>query len=245
MPRYKITMEYLGTGLVGWQRQKEGLSIQGFLSDAIFKLFNEEVVVQGAGRTDAGVHALGQVAHFDTKKWYHAETVNNALEFYLRESPISMLSTEEVTEAFHARFSATKRHYIYRILNRVAPPRIKQGRVWHMPYELDVPLMHETAQNFIGEHDFTSFRAKACQAKSPIKTLERLDVIKNGEEVEFHVSARSFLHHQVRNFVGTLKMVGTGRWQKEQVPEALKAKDRTMAGPTAPAEGLYFVKIEY
>lgn len=246
MPRYKLTIEYFGTGLLGWQRQKEGASIQRFLSEAIFKLCGEkDVIVQGSGRTDAGVHALGQVAHFDIKKWYQPNVIMRALNFYLKKHPVSIIAAEEVTEDFHARFSAKQRHYVYRILARPAPPCIKKNRVWHVPFPLDVNVMHEAAQLLVGQHDFSSFRASLCQSKSPIKTIDRLDVIKNGEEIEIYVSALSFLHHQVRNFAGTLKLVGAGKWTINDVQKALDAKDRTKGGLTAPADGLYFLKVDY
>lgn len=245
MPRYKITLEYDGTGFVGWQRQENGPSIQGTLEQAITKFCGEEVTVHGAGRTDAGVHALGQVAHFDLTKEAPADTVRDALNAHLRPAAIAVLVAENVPDAFHSRFDAIRRRYRYRILNRRAPPALERGQVWHVGATLDVGAMHEAAQTLVGKHDFTSFRATECQAKSPIKTLDELAVSRRGEEIEVTAQARSFLHHQVRNIVGTLKLTGEGKWSQADLAAALAARDRARGGPTAPAEGLCLVGVDY
>ena len=245
--RYKLTIEYDGTSLLGWQRQLDGPSVQQYLEEILAKLngFHREIV--SAGRTDAGVHALGQVAHIDLeremKPWKIREAFNGNLQ--AAEVPVSVLDVEAVDDNFNARFSAKKRAYIYRILNRRAPSPLLRNRVWWVPRPLDIELMRHGAQYLLGHHDFSSFRAAACQAKSPVKTLDKLDISRQGEEVIFNVEARSFLHHQVRNFVGTLKLVGEGRLTPEDVKHILEAKDRSAAGPTAPASGLYLAKVEY
>ena len=245
--RYKLTIEYDGTSLLGWQRQLDGPSVQQYLEEILAKLngFHREIV--SAGRTDAGVHALGQVAHIDLEKemepWKIREAFNGNLQ--AAEVPVSVLAVEAVDANFNARFSAKKRAYIYRILNRRAPSPLLRNRVWWVPRPLDIELMRQGAQYLLGHHDFSSFRAAACQAKSPIKTLDKLDISAQGEEVIFNVEARSFLHHQVRNFVGTLKLVGEGRLTPEDVKRILEAKDRSAAGPTAPASGLYLARVEY
>ncbi len=245
MPRYKLTLEYDGAGLVGWQRQANGLSVQEALETAIARFCGESVVVTGAGRTDAGVHALGQVAHFDLKRSAPPEVVRNAINFHLRPAAISVLSAEEVSETFDARLSAILRIYRYRILNRRAPPALERGHVWHVKRPLDVPAMQESARHLIGHHDFSSFRDSLCQARSPVKTLDALSLNRHGEEVEIAARARSFLHHKVRNMVGTLQLVGLGRWRPDDVAQALAARDRRAAGPTAPAGGLYLVAVRY
>ena len=245
--RYKLTIEYDGTSLLGWQRQLDGPSVQQYLEEILAKLngFHREIV--SAGRTDAGVHALGQVAHIDLEKemepWKIREAFNGNLQ--AAEVPVSVLAVEAVDANFNARFSAKKRAYIYRILNRRAPSPLLHNRVWWVPRPLDIELMRQGAQYLLGHHDFSSFRAAACQAKSPLKTLDKLDISAQGEEVIFNVEARSFLHHQVRNFVGTLKLVGEGRLTPEDVKRILEAKDRSAAGPTAPASVLYLDKFEY
>lgn len=245
MPRYKLTLEYDGTGTTGWQRQENGPSIQQYLEEAIECLSGQKAIVYAAGRTDAGVHALGQVAHVDLPKDYPALVVKRAVNFYLKPAPVAIIASEKVGEDFHARFSAKKRSYTYRILNRPAPPILQLHRVWHVREQLDVSAMQESANFLIGHHDFTSFRAVACQAKSPLKTLDSIIIAQEGQEIHFHVSAQSFLHHMVRNLVGTLKMVGSGKWQPEEVKIALEAKNRTAGGPTAPAHGLYLTKVGY
>jgi tRNA pseudouridine38-40 synthase len=245
MPRYRITIEYDGTRFVGWQRQAEGVSIQGSLETAIQKFSGETVGVRGAGRTDAGVHALGQVAHFDLVKSWEPGRIRDAINFHLRPHAIAVLSSSLVGDTFDARFSAVKRHYEYRILTRRAPPVLKRNHVWWTMRDLDAGAMHEAAQVFIGKHDFTTFRAAQCQAKSPIKTLDVFDVSRQGEEIVCRVSARSFLHHQVRSMVGSLKLVGDGKWTRAELAAALAAADREACGPVAPASGLYLVAIDY
>jgi tRNA pseudouridine38-40 synthase len=243
--RYRLTLEYDGTPFVGWQRQDNGPSVQGALEAAIEKLSGERVTITGAGRTDAGVHALGQVAHFDLVKTFQPGKVRDALNYHLRPDPISVLDAIAVDNEFHARFSATVRHYLFRILNRRSPPALDACKVWHVSPKLDAQAMHAAAQFLVGQHDFTTFRAAECQAKSPVKTLDRLDVSQRGEEIHIEASARSFLHHQIRSFAGTLKLVGEGKWQPRGVKKALDARDRAACGPVAPPEGLYLVKVDY
>jgi tRNA pseudouridine38-40 synthase len=245
MTRWKLTLEYDGGPFVGWQRQSNGISVQQALEEAVEKISGEPGAVTGAGRTDAGVHALGQVAHVDIEKKRSAKDVRDGLNFHLRPHPVSILTAEAVDEGFHARTSAKERRYLYRILNRRSPPALDAGRVWFVPYALDASAMHEAAQELIGQHDFTSFRAAECQAKSPVKTLDELTITRRGEEIEVIARARSFLHHQVRNMVGTLALVGQGKWTARQVAKALAARDRSKAGPTAPPEGLYFLSVRY
>ena len=245
MPRYKITIEYDGTDYAGWQQQKDAPSIQEELQKAAFKFLAEDVVITGAGRTDAGVHALGQVAHFDTTKTLEPFKLCQAFNAHLRPQPISVLNAEIVSDDFHARFDAKKRFYVYKILNRRSRPALYTNRMWWVHQPLDIDKMQDAAQVLIGKHDFTTFRAAACQAKSPIKTLDEIRVERYDEFVFFYFSARSFLHHQVRNIVGTLKLVGEGIWNKQNVINALNAKDRKAGGPTAAAEGLYFEKVVY
>ncbi len=245
MTRYKIVVEYDGGDFVGWQRQANGPSVQQALEEAIHGFCGERVLVEGAGRTDAGVHALGQAAHFDLAKETTADTVMKAVNFHLKPAPVAVLSAEEVPGDFHARFSATKRAYLYRIVNRRAPLALDRGRAWFVPQPLDAAAMHAAAQVLVGHHDFTSFRASECQAKSPVKTLDLLSVQRLGEEIEVRAEARSFLHHQVRNFVGSLKLVGEGRWSAGDLRRVLEARDRAAAGPTAPAAGLYLTSVGY
>jgi len=245
MTRWKITLEYDGRPFVGWQRQANGPSVQAALEHAIAAFAQEEAVVHGAGRTDSGVHALGQVAHFDLAREADAETVRDALNFHLKADPVAVLLAEAVDDEFQARFSATGRRYLYRILNRRAPPALEAGRVWHVGAALDAAAMHEAAQALVGKHDFTSFRATNCQADTPVKTLDALDVEQDGEEIHIRAAARSFLHHQVRNFAGTLRLVGEGKWDKAALAAALEARDRAAGGPTAPAEGLYLTEVIY
>jgi tRNA pseudouridine38-40 synthase len=243
--RFKITVEYDGGPFVGWQRQPNGPSVQQALEEAVTALSGEEPFVQGAGRTDSGVHALAQVAHFDLEKEIAGDALQGALNHHLKAWPVSVLSVEAVSEDFHARFSATGRAYLYRILNRRAQPALDEGRVWWVPIKLDAQRMQEAAQVLVGHHDFSSFRAAECQANSPVKTLDRLDVSRQGEEIVVIAEARSFLHHQVRNMVGSLKLVGQGRWSAGRLKKALEARDRRAAGPTAPAEGLYLTRVTY
>jgi tRNA pseudouridine38-40 synthase len=226
MPRFRLTLEYDGTPFVGWQRQDNGPSVQGALEDAIEKLSGERVTVTGAGRTDAGVHALGQVAHFDLVKEFEPGKVRDALNYYLRPDPVVVLEADAVDGEFHARFSATARHYLFRILNRRSPPALEEGRVWHISPKLDADAMHAAAQFLVGQHDFTTFRAAECQAQSPVKTLDRLDVSRRADEIHIEASARAFLHHQIRSFTGTLKLVGEGKWTPRDVAEALAARNR-------------------
>lgn len=245
MPRYKITVEYDGGPFVGWQRQESGPSVQAALEDAVLAFTGERVHVQGAGRTDAGVHARGQVAHFDLAREQPLESVRGALCFHLRPHPIVVPTVEMVSAAFHARFSATWRRYRYRILNRRSPPALDRGQAWHVPLPLDAEAMESAASVLVGRHDFSSFRSINCQAASPVKTLGRLTVRRVGEEIGIEVGARSFLHNQVRILVGTLQLVGRGRWSKRDVEEALAARDRTRAGPTAPPLGLCLMEVRY
>jgi tRNA pseudouridine38-40 synthase len=243
--RWRIIVEYDGGPFVGWQRQDNGHSVQAALEDAIRGFSGEQVTLHGAGRTDSGVHALGQTAHFDLARETDAATVRDALNFHLKPQPVAVLQAEAVDDDFHARFSATRRHYLYRILNRRAPPTLDAGRVWHVVSALDADIMHEAAQTLLGRHDFTSFRATACQADSPVKTLDVLSVSRAGEEIHITASARSFLHHQVRNITGTLKLVGEGKWDRNRVAAALAARDRSQGGPTAPADALYLTRVDY
>lgn len=245
MPRWKLTMEYDGAPFVGWQRQANGPSVQQAVEEAIHGFCAERVAVQCAGRTDAGVHALGQVAHADIAKPTDPDELRDALNWHLKPKPVAVLRAEAVGADFNARFSARTRAYLYRVLDRRAPPVLDRGRVWHVKTRLDADAMHEAARALIGRHDFSSFRAAECQADSPVRTLDRLDVIRAGEEVQVIVEAQSFLHHQVRNFVGTLALVGRGRKPVGFPGQALAARDRRAAGPTAPAEGLYLTAVRY
>jgi tRNA pseudouridine38-40 synthase len=245
MQRWKLTLEYDGGPFVGWQRQDTGQTVQQRLEEAAEKLCGCETPVQGAGRTDSGVHALAQVAHVDIAKDLRADQVRDALNFHLRPDPISILEAEPVPDDFHARFSAIGRVYLYRILNRRPPPALDAGKVWHNQRPLDAEAMHEAAQALIGNHDFTSFRSTECQADSPVRTMDRVRVRRAGEEIHIDVAARSFLHNQVRIIVGTLELVGRGKWTPHMVKKALNAKSRSAAGPTAPSEGLYLVSVKY
>ncbi len=245
MTRYRITVEYEGSGFVGWQRQDNGFAVQEAIEQAIEAFSSEKVTVFGAGRTDAGVHALGQVAHFDLVRETPAHTVREALNHYLRPVAAVILDAAPVDDDFHARFSAIGRRYLYRITNRRSPLAIGRGLSWRVAVPLDAAAMHDAAQVLVGHHDFTSFRATVCQAKSAEKTIDRLDVERDGDEILIHVEARSFLHHQVRNIVGTLKWVGEGKWGRRDVEKALAARRRAAAGETAPAEGLYLVAVRY
>jgi len=247
MPRYKLTIEYDGTPYAGWQRQKGQPSVQEVIESALAKICGAPVLLMVAGRTDAGVHACAQVAHVDLGKDWTTKTIHAALNAHLRQAgeAIAILDVVKVTERFHARFSALKRRYRYLILNRRAPPTLEAGRVWWQPRELCVDSMNRAAKSLIGLHDFTTFRARACQAKTPVRTVDRLDVQGEGEKIIIHAEARSFLHHQVRSMVGSLVEVGLGRWQISDVEAALKACDRARCGRVAPAQGLYFVGVDY
>ncbi|OYQ32419.1 tRNA pseudouridine(38-40) synthase TruA [Niveispirillum lacus] len=243
--RWKITVEFNGTSFLGWQRQDHGPSVQGCLEEAVTRFSQEVVTVHAAGRTDSGVHATGMVASFDLEKPVSADKVRDALNFHLKPNPIAVLKAEAVEPDFHARFTCIGRSYLYRITNRRAPLALDAGRSWLISHPLDEKAMHMAAQRLIGRHDFSSFRASLCQAASPVKTLAELTVSRMGEEVRIVARARSFLHHQVRNMVGTLKMVGEGRWDADDVSAALAARDRSAAGQTAPADGLYFTRAYY
>jgi len=245
MPRYKLTIEYDGTPFVGWQSQDNGISAQAVLTEAIAAFAGERVTVNGAGRTDAGVHALGQVAHMDLAKAWDGDTIRDAINFHLRPRPVAVLTAESVAPDFDARFSAVKRHYLYRIVNRRADLTLDQNRAWRVPRPLDAEAMHSAAQRLIGRHDFTTFRAAECQAKSPVKTLDRLDVARDGEAIRITASARSFLQHQVRSMVGSLMHVGEGKWTADDLASALAARDRTACGQVAPPQGLYLVRVDY
>jgi tRNA pseudouridine38-40 synthase len=245
MPRYKLTLEYDGTGLVGWQRQADGLSVQQVLETAVERFCGERITVHGAGRTDAGVHALGQAAHIDLPREASPEVIRNALNHHVKPAAVTVLAVEPVPDPFDARRSARGRVYLYRILNRRPPPTLERGRVWHVGPRLDAEAMQAAARLLLGKHDFTTFRDSLCQAKSPVKTLDVLDVTRFGDEIRIEARARSFLHHQVRNMVGTLKLVGAGKWRIGDVAAALEARDRRAGGPTAPPEGLYLVEVIY
>lgn len=245
MPRYRIVIEYDGTPFVGWQIQAEGRSIQGRITEAIQRFCGEAVSLRGAGRTDAGVHARGQVAHFDLARAWEPFKVREALNFHLKPDPIVVLEAELAAPDFDARFSATRRRYLYRILARKAPPALDRNRVWWVPRPLDGERMQEAAAHMLGRHDFTTFRASGCQAASPVKTLDRLDVRRDGDEILIEAEARSFLHHQVRSLTGSLKHVGEGRWTPADMKAALEARDRSRCGALAPSRGLYLMAVGY
>ncbi len=245
MPRYRLLLEYDGAPFVGWQRQDTGPSIQAALEDAVFAFSGERVVVHGAGRTDTGVHAAGQVAHFDLATDRPVEKVRSAVNFHLKPQPVAILEAALAAPGFHARFSATGRRYRYRVLNRRAPPALERGHVWHVPVRLDVDAMAEAARLLVGHHDFNSFRSTSCQAPSSVKTLDVFEVRRSGETIHVDVAARSFLHNQVRILVGTLALVGRGAWRPDDVAAALAARDRNRAGPTAPPHGLTLMEVRY
>ncbi|MBT4934279.1 MAG: tRNA pseudouridine(38-40) synthase TruA [Rhodospirillaceae bacterium] len=245
MSRFKLTIEYDGSGFVGWQRQENGFGVQQALEEAVTAFSGETPRVFGAGRTDSGVHALGQVGHFDLQGDFSTDTVRDALNYHMRNVPAVVLEAALVDDEFHSRFSATGRSYIYKIVNRRAPLSIDKGHCWWIPVPLDAEAMHEAAKVLIGKHDFTSFRATNCQADSPLRTLNTLRVERQDEMILIHAQARSFLHHQVRNFTGSLKRVGTGKWTATDLKAALEARDRRVAGETAPADGLYLTAVSY
>jgi tRNA pseudouridine38-40 synthase len=245
MPRYRLLIEYDGGPFVGWQLQAGGLSVQGVITQAIAAFADEKVTVHGAGRTDAGVHALGQVAHVDLARDWRPDRVRDALNARLRPHPVAVLAVEKAADSFHARFSAKRRHYLYRIVNRRADLSLDRNRAWRVPRPLDAAAMHAAAQRLLGRHDFTTFRAAECQAKSPVKTLDRLAVERDGDDVRVHASARSFLHHQVRSMVGSLVLVGEGKWSADDLAAVLAARSRAACGPVAPPEGLYLVAVDY
>lgn len=245
MPRYRLLIEYDGGPFVGWQRQANGPSVQAALEEAIFAMTGERTTVFGAGRTDAGVHALGQVAHVDLDRDISGHRLREGVNHHLRPAPVVVLNADRAVDDFHARFDAVKRHYLYRILNRRSPPALDNGRVWHVPGPLDADAMHAAAQALVGRHDFTTFRAAQCQAKSPVKTLDAIAVRREADEIVIIVSARSFLHHQVRSIAGSLKLVGKGKWTAADLRTALEARDRAACGPVAPPQGLYLTRVEY
>jgi len=245
MPRYKLIIEYDGAPFCGWQLQPKLPSVQGALEAAVQATCGIPTRVHGSGRTDAGVHALGQIAHCDIEKALRPDRLRDALNAHLRPHPIAVLDAEVVPATFEARFSATKRHYCYRIVNRRSNLALEVGRVWRVPQRLDPQAMHAAAQRLLGKHDFTTFRDTECQAKSPEKTLDQLDVVRDGDAVTILTSARSFLHSQVRSMVGSLVWVGQGRWTADDLAAALAARSRAACGPVAPPEGLYLVKVDY
>lgn len=245
MVRYKLVVEYDGTPFCGWQRQADRLSVQQVLEEAVARFSGEDVTSQAAGRTDSGVHALGQVVHIDLVRHWDAFRIREALNYHLRPHPVVIIECSEVGPEFEARFSAIARHYEYRILNRRAPAAIERNQVWHVPTPLDAPAMHEAAQLILGRHDFSTFRSSECQANSPIRTLDAFAVSGDGEVIAIAASARSFLHHQVRSMVGSLKLVGEGKWSKADFRAALEAADRRRCGPMAPASGLYLTGVDY
>ena len=248
--KYALLIEYNGNDLVGWQKQNEGISVQSSLEDAAKNIFNEEFEIQGSGRTDAGVHALGQIAHINLPKGHrltsrHPFYIISAFNSLLRDSNIRVISTKPVKAEFNARFSAIKRFYKYRILCRAAPPGLDKGKVWHFRKKLDISLMQEGVKYLIGKHDFTSFRTIKCQAKSPVRTIDEVSFSRDGDEVIMRVSAKSFLHSQVRIIAGTIVKIGDGTWDPEKILTILKGKNRNLAGPTAPADGLYLERVKY
>jgi tRNA pseudouridine38-40 synthase len=245
MARYKLTIEYDGRPFVGWQIQDNGPSVQGVLAAAIKAFCGEEVAVHGAGRTDAGVHALGQVGHVDLVKHWDADTVRDAVNAHLRPHPVAVVTAEEVDLKFDARYSAVKRHYLYRIINRRADLTFERGRAWRIAKPLDSAAMHSAAQRLLGHHDFTTFRHAECQAKSPLKTLDQLDVNRMKDDIHIMASARSFLHTQVRSMVGALALVGEGKWTADDLSAALEKRDRAACAPVAPPDGLYLVSVDY
>jgi tRNA pseudouridine38-40 synthase len=245
MPRFKLTIEYDGSPFAGWQRQKNGLSVQDTIEGAVAALCSQRVMVRGAGRTDAGVHALGQVAHVDLAKDWPLDVLRDGVNAHLRPHPVAILAAESVPEDFDARFSAVRRHYLYRIVNRRAPLTVERGRAWLVARKLDVQAMQEAAQHLTGRHDFSTFRSAECQAANPVRTLDRLDVLRVGEEIHINASARSFLQTQMRSIAGSLEHVGSGRWSVDDFIAARDARDRRQCGVIAPPEGLYLMGVDY
>ncbi|WLR96736.1 tRNA pseudouridine(38-40) synthase TruA [Shinella sumterensis] len=247
MPRYKLVIEYDGTPYVGWQRQDNGPSVQGAIEAAILSLTGEIVSIRGAGRTDSGVHAMGQVAHADLTRDWKEHTLRNALNAHLGMAGerVAILDAARAPDDFDARFSAKKRHYLYRIISRKAPLALEANRAWFVAKDLDHDAMHAAGQMLVGKHDFTTFRAAQCQANSPVRTIDRLEVTRSGDLIEMRVSAQSFLHNQIRSFAGTLKLAGEGKWTAGDVRAALEARDRKACGPVAPPDGLYFMAVDY
>lgn len=249
MPRYALKIEYKGTPFSGWQRQKEYPSVQQAVEQALAKMDAEAPLIQGAGRTDAGVHATGQVAHFDLSRNWDPYRLSEGLNFHLRPSPVAIVAAARVADDFHARFDAVKRRYLFRLVSRRAPMVLESDLVWHVRHDLDAAAMQAAARHLLGKHDFTTFRSTLCQSSSPVKTLDRLDIeskpLAHGTEYRFHVEARSFLHNQVRSFVGTLERVGAGSWAPDDVKRALAARDRAACGPVSPPQGLYLAEVAY
>lgn len=247
MPRYRLIVEYDGTPYVGWQRQENGPSAQGAIEKAILSLTGEVVSIRGAGRTDSGVHAMGQVAHADLTRTWKDHTLRNALNAHLalNGERVSILDATQVGDEFDARFSAVRRHYLYRIISRRAPLALEAKRAWFVAKPLNHEAMHASAQVLVGKHDFTTFRSAHCQANSPVRTIDRLDVSRTGDLIEIRATAQSFLHNQIRSFAGTLKLAGEGKWTVDDVRVALEARNRKACGPVAPPEGLYFMQVDY
>jgi len=245
MPRFRITVEYDGGPFCGWQAQANGPSVQATIEAALAALTGETPRLHGAGRTDAGVHATAQVAHFDLARDWGARALRDGLNAHLRPFPVVVIEAAGTAADFHARFSATGRRYLYRIVNRPVPLALELERAWWAKRPLDADAMHEAAQRLVGHHDFTTFRSVDCQSASPVKTLDRLDVGRRGDTIEVTAAARSFLHNQVRSIVGSLKLVGQGKWSADRLAEALAARDRRACGPVAPAHGLYLVGVSY
>jgi tRNA pseudouridine38-40 synthase len=247
MPRFRLDIEYDGAAYAGWQRQAGQHSVQAAIEQAIGKFCGDQVSLRGAGRTDAGVHATGQVAHADLSKKWPQDTVRDAVNAHLAQAGerVAVLKATIVSNDFDARFSATARHYLYRIANRRAPPALDKGKVWWVPKRLDAEAMHEAAKVLLGRHDFTTFRSAQCQANSPLRTLDRLEVSRDGDMIEVRASARSFLHNQVRSMVGSLKKVGEGAWTASDLKAALEARDRAACGQVAPPDGLFLTRVDY
>jgi tRNA pseudouridine38-40 synthase len=245
MQRYRLLIEYDGRPFCGWQRQLDDMTVQGAVEEAFFKFSGERAAVQGAGRTDSGVHARGQTAHVDLEKSWSPDKVQGAVNRHLQPLPVSILKVEKVSEDFHARFSALRRHYVYRIINRRGPLTIERGFAWHMKRKLDADKMAEAARHLVGQHDFSTFRDAECQAESPVRNLDRFDIVCTGDVIECHVSAQSFLHRQVRSMVGSLENVGSGKWTAQDLKAALDAQDRKECGPVAPPDGLFLMRVDY
>ena len=245
MTRWRLTIEYDGGPFMGWQRQDHGPSVQQTLEEAVKRMTGEDAQLMAAGRTDAGVHALAMSAHVDIARSLTPHRLREGLNALVRPHPISVIEVETVADDWHARFSCVGRRYLYRVLNRRAPAALDHGRVWHIPVPLEVEAMREGAAHLVGRHDFTTFRSAQCQSDSPVKTLDRLEVSKVGEEIHIEAAARSFLHHQVRSMVGCLAMVGRGQWEPGDIEKALEARDRSALGFNAPPDGLYFVEAIY
>jgi tRNA pseudouridine38-40 synthase len=243
--RWRLTIEYDGAPFMGWQRQEHGPSVQQTLEEALERMTGERTAFTAAGRTDAGVHALAMPVHVDVTKPLTPHRLREGLNALVRPQPVSVLEVEQVADDWHARFSCTGRRYLYRILNRRAPPALERGRVWHIAVPLDLDAMQQGAAMLVGRHDFTTFRSAQCQSDSPVKTLNRLEVSRAGEEIHVEAAARSFLHHQVRSMVGCLALVGRGQWRPEDIGKALEARDRAALGLNAPPHGLYFVQAVY